>query len=477
MCQLLSRELSVLLSITTTHWPATDLGYLLHKNPARFQSFTLTFGQAHVFYPEATEECCTATLLLDVDPVQLVRGRAGSQGDAGSDVAYVNDRPYAASSFLSVAIAEVYRNGLGGRSRERPEIAAADLPLTARLPVLPCRGGEAVLRRLFEPLGYTVTTERLPLDPRFPEWGESRYFAVELQRICRLSDLLSHLYVLVPVLDDDKHYWVGQDEIEKLLRHGAGWLASHPERQLITDRYLVHQRTLTRAAITRLNDDSAGDPDSEDEEQAREEEVVEERISLNQHRIGTVVATLKSVGARRVLDLGCGEGQLIGALLGDRSFERIVGMDVSRWALDRAAKRLHLDRLPPLQRQRIELIQGSLVYRDPRLEGFDTAAIVEVIEHLDAPRLAAFERVVFAFARPQTVVVTTPNAEYNLVWESLKAGRFRHRDHRFEWSREEFGAWATGVADRHGYGVRFLPVGPVHEQYGSPTQMAVFGRD
>jgi 3' terminal RNA ribose 2'-O-methyltransferase Hen1 len=464
----------MLLTITGTQSPATDLGYLLHKNPALAQSFALTFGQAHVFYPEATAERCTAALLLDVDPVGLVRGRKGPAGEGRQLEQYVNDRPYAASSFLSVAIAEVFGSALGGRSKERPELAESPLPLHAKLTALPCRGGEALLRRLFEPLGYAVTAQPYPLDERFPDWGASRYLTVELAAQTRLRDLLAHLYVLVPVLDDDKHYWVGDDEVEKLLRRGAGWLGSHPERELIAGRYLRHKRDLAREALARLTDEDNPDPDSAEAANAREESGVEERISLNEQRLGAVVAALKGSGARRVIDLGCGEGRLLRSLLEDRAFETVVGMDVSHWALETAHDRLRLDRLPARQRERIQLIQGSLTYRDARLAGFDAAAVVEVIEHLDPARLAAFERVLFEFARPQTVVLTTPNAEYNVRFPSLPAGRYRHKDHRFEWTRADLATWADQVAQRFGYQVRFLPVGPEDPEVGAPTQMAVF---
>jgi 3' terminal RNA ribose 2'-O-methyltransferase Hen1 len=465
----------MLLTITSTQPPATDLGHLLHKDPSRCQPFDLSFGRAHVFYPEANEERCTAALLLDVDPVGLVRGRAGASGSGALDQ-YVNDRPYVASSFLSVAIAQVYGSALGGRSKARPELAAATLPLEARLAVLPCRGGAEFLQRLFEPLGYAVTARRHPLDERFPVWGESAYFAVELRAQVRLRDLLNHLYVLVPVLDDEKHYWVGDDEVEKLLRRGAGWLAAHPERGLITNRYLRHRRHLAREALTRLAEEDAPDPDRVAESHDREEAVVEERISLNEQRLSAVVAVLKGSGARRVLDLGCGEGRLLQALMGDRSFEEIVGMDVSYRALEMARDRLRYDRMPPLQQQRLRLMQGALTYRDSRLAGYDAAAVVEVIEHLDPPRLAAFERALFEFARPGTVAVTTPNAEYNVRFATLPAGRFRHRDHRFEWSRTQFQGWATAVAQRFSYTARFLPVGPSDPEVGAPTQMAVFTR-
>jgi 3' terminal RNA ribose 2'-O-methyltransferase Hen1 len=467
----------MLLTLTTTHAPATDLGFLLYKNPARVQMFELTFGKAHVFYPEATPERCTAALLLDVDPVGLVRNRRGGPAGEGFSLEqYVNDRPYVASSFMSVAISQVFGSALGGNSRERPELARTPITLAVRIAVLPCRGGEPLLRRLFEPLGYDVSVAHHPLDERFPEWGDSPYFTVELRATRVLGDVLSHLYVLIPVLDDDKHYWVGDDEVEKLLRHGERWLAAHPERERIVDRYLRHRRHLARQALVRLLEEDQPEPDEAEQAHAVEEETVEQKISLNEQRLGAVLAVLKNSGAKRMLDLGCSSGNLLRRLLEDRSFEHILGMDVSYRALEVAADRLHLDRLPPKQRERITLIQGSLSYRDRRLAGYDAAAVVEVIEHLDPPRLAAFERVLFEFARPPTVVVTTPNVEYNVRFETLPAGKLRHRDHRFEWTREQFQAWANTVATRFGYAVRFLPIGPEDAEFGPPTQMAVFTR-
>jgi 3' terminal RNA ribose 2'-O-methyltransferase Hen1 len=467
---------AMLLTVTTTREPATDLGYLLHKNPAKVQTFELPFGNAHVFYPEATDARCTAALLLDVDPVGLVRGRQGPAGDGFSLGQYVSDRPYAASSFLSVAIARVFGSALAGRSRGRQELADAPMPLTARIAALPCRGGERFLRSLFEPLGYAVTATSHVLDDHFPAWGDSPYFTVEVTGHCRLSELLTHLYVLIPVLDDDKHYWVGEDEVEKLLRHGEGWLATHPEREAIALRYLKHRRSLMRQTLARLVEEDQADPDEQAEVHAEEEDAIETRISLNEERLGAVVAALKASGAKRVLDLGCGEGKLLSALLADRQFEEIVGLDVSSRTLERASERLHLDQLSQRQRDRIRLIQGSLTYRDRRLQGFDAAAVVEVVEHLDPPRLDAFARVLFEAARPGTVALTTPNAEYNVRFSGLPAGRLRHKDHRFEWTRAEFEKWSGDVAARFGYDVRFVAVGASDAEVGSPTQMAVFTR-
>jgi 3' terminal RNA ribose 2'-O-methyltransferase Hen1 len=462
----------VLLTLTTTRAPASDLGYLLHKHPDRLQSVSLPYGLAHVFYPEASDERCTAALLLDVDPVGLVRrGVRFARLDQ-----YVNDRPYAASSFLSVAIARVFNTALAGKCAARPDLPDEHLPLVARIAVLGCTGGEGLLRRLFEPLGYQVHAVEHPLDERFPEWGASRYYTVELEAETRLRDLLTHLYVLVPVLDAEKHYWVGDAEVEKLLRRGEGWLAAHPERELIVSRYLKYQRSLRDQALARLLEDEDPDPDRKTEELEAEEEAVEQPLRLNDVRIGSVVAVLKGSRAKSVLDLGCGNGKLTAALLKERAFERIVGVDISHRVLESAEARLRLDRLAPRQRERVELFQTALTYRDRRLSGFDAAAVVEVIEHLDRPRLAAFERVVFEHARPRTVVVTTPNREYNARFDGLPAGRFRHRDHRFEWTRAELEDWSGEVAGRYGYGVRFLPVGPEDPDLGAPTQMAVFER-
>ena len=466
----------MLLTLSTTFEPATDLGYLLHKNPARHGSFELSFGRAHVFYPEADARRCTAALLVEVDPIGLVRGRQGPPGEGRSLEQYVNDRPYAASSFLSVAIARVFASAMSGRSKERPDLATAELPFEIRLAAVPCRGGEPFLRRLFEPLGYEVDAVQLPLDEEEPDWGPSRYHTVTLRARRRLSDVLTHLYVLVPVLDDDKHYWVGDDEVDKLIRHGEGWLAAHPEKETIARRYLKHKRSLARLALERLLIEEITEPDEIDRRGAGEEAGLEEPIKLNDLRLGAVVAALKQSGAKRVLDLGCGEGKLVRLLLQEKSFDEIVGVDVSHRALEIASSRLRLDRLPEMQRKRLTLLQGSLTYRDKRLQGYDAAALVEVIEHIDPSRLGALERTVFEFARPGAVVVTTPNAEYNVRFEGLPAGRFRHRDHRFEWSRAEFEAWAGRVAGRRGYSVRFLPVGPEDAEVGAPTQMAIFAR-
>lgn len=461
----------MLLTVTTTNEPASDLGYLLHKHPGRAQAFDVSVGVAHVFYPEATAARCTAALLLEVDPVGLVRGHRGRSGGFALGQ-YVNDRPYAASSMLAVALKEVFRTALTGRCDARPELAASPLPLQIRVPALPCSGGVELVRRVFEPLGWTVDATAVPLDPAFPDWGRSRYVDVHLTGALRLADALNHLYVLLPVLDDTKHYWVSTDEVDKLVRAGGSWLAGHPERLLITRRYLAHQRELTRSALDRL----AETDDAEPEELDNAVEADRADTPLNEQRRAAVLAAIHAANARRVGDFGCGDGVLVRDLLADRTVERVVAVDVSARALQIAARKLRLEQLPDQQRERLQLFQSSLTYRDGRLVGLDAAVLMEVIEHVDPPRLAALERTVFGHAAPGTVIVTTPNVEHNVRFDTLPAGAMRHRDHRFEWTRQEFRSWAGRVADEHGYLVRFLPVGPDDAEVGPPTQLAVFAR-
>jgi 3' terminal RNA ribose 2'-O-methyltransferase Hen1 len=457
--------LSLLATITYSGPNATDLGYLLFKHPAKAQSFDMSVGTAHVFYPEATDDRCTAAVLLEVDPIGLVRNRRFGGSDAFSLGHYVNDRPYASSSMLAVAIGQVFRTAMTGRCDARPELAASAIPLEITLTSVPSKGLAGLPTRLFEPLGWTVTEIPIPLDETFPEWGESRYSNLTLTGTIRLADALHQLYVLLPVLDDSKHYWVSDDEVGKLVRAGEGWLTDHPDRELITRRYLAHQRTMVADATARLVELDDDVPLADEPERA---------TPLYNLRAEAVMAALKDVGAHSVADVGCGEGALLRRLIADPSFTSIIGADVSNRALTAAEERLHFRDFSDRQRERVRLLQSSVTYQDDRIRGLDAVVLMEVIEHVDLERLPSLESSVFEHARPSAVVVTTPNGEYNELYPTLAAGRFRHPDHRFEWTRDQLGQWAAGICERHGYSVEFRPIGEVDEQLGSPTQMALF---
>ena len=465
----------MLLTVSTTHRPATDLGYLVHKTPFRCQAKKLPFGIVNIFYPEASDEKCTLAILLDVDTVGLVRGKRKHNRSMPIEP-YVNDRPYVCSSLMSMTLSRVFGQTLNGRCKERPELVETPMPLTVKISVLPCRGGEGFLRRLFEPLGYRVDAQQYALDENFPEWGESPYYTIELSKKTSVMALLNHLYVLIPVLDNRKHYYIDKNEIGKLLKRGEGWLPDHPERDNIAKRYLKYLRSYAQEAILRLMEINPAGGDDIGVAEVQSEEKIEKPLNLNEERLGAVLSALKASQAETIVDLGCGSGKLLGLLLKEKKFKKIVGFDVSIRSLEIAHERLYIKDMPPMQRERIELLHGSLMYRDKRLEGFDAAAVIEVIEHLDQPRLKAFERVVFEFARPGVIIMTTPNREYNTLWEAVGPEKLRHQDHRFEWTRDEFEAWADGIAKTYHYSAKFLPVGAVDDQLGAPTQMCIFNR-
>lgn len=490
----------MILTVSTTHRPATDLGFLVHKNPDKLHEMDVGFGTAHLFFAVAREDFAKFAMVLDIDGIDLVRGRDGQGREQGLLQQYVNDRPYAASSFLSVAIAKTLRNAMQGSSKERQALADTEIPLEATVMPLPVRGEEGLLEALFAPLGYQITTRAIPLDEELSRLGEGwavgPYVELTVSATCRLKDLLSHLYVLIPVLDRKKHYYVDRQELDKLIAKGEGWLRDHPKRDFIAQRYLRQKRSWAREVLARLDEtDDLGEdadgavssaaalaavdaPDGDPAEPVRDagELALEKPIRLHDLRLDTVAETLVSLGARRVLDLGCGSGKLMKRLMRERQFTEILGVDVASASLEAAERRLRLDLVPDRDKGRVRLLQGALTYRDRRIEGFDAAALVEVIEHLDPERLAAMERAVFAFASPWFVIVTTPNREYNANFEGLPEGQFRHPDHRFEWTRAEFADWCARISSAYGYEVDISGIGEVDAERGAPSQMAVFRR-
>ena len=455
---------------------APEVGYLLAKNPGSIFEREFSAGTVWVFYPHVAEDQITVALLTEIDPVGLVRGGAASF----TLDQYVNDRPYVATSLTSVALHTAFSSALAGRS-PRPERVDERMSWEITLPAVACDGGEALIARMFAPMGYQVSARRSPLDSHFSSWGDSDVFCVHLEGSQTVRDVLGHLYVLLPVLDNSKHYYVEQSEIEKLLNHGGSWLAMHPDRELIARRYLRYKRPLVTSLLERLTAlDSPPVQEEADESSTTTENVEPAPPSelaprLHEQRLEATLAAVREVAASSLLDLGCGEGKLLEMALKERNLTRILGMDVSSQALARARTHLHWETMPPATRKRIDIILGSLLYRDSRLSGFDAAAMVEVIEHLDTPRLEAMEQAVFAHARPRRVIVTTPNHEYNVHWEQL-GDKLRHRDHRFEWTRAQCASWAERVAAAHGYRYTQQSIGPEETGVGSPTQMVVFDR-
>lgn len=462
----------MLLTITYEGENTQELGFLLHKHPDRAQQFELSYGKAYVFYPEVSNERTTVALLLDTDPIDLARGKVGSREGGLFD--YVNDRPYASNSFMSTAIVRIFSTALNGKCDKKQELADTPLRLTAHIYALRDGGDERLAYELFEPLGYTVQTEREMLDERFEEWGRSPYIDLTISGTVRLADMLNHIYVLIPVFDKQKHYYIAEDEIQKFLDHGEGWISEHPFREKIAGRYFSAKKSYARKAIDILLSDENADTAEEPNEETAEKE---KRTPLNTIRLNAVKDEVLKSGASSVIDLGCGECRLTSLLLGEPKLKKITACDVSVRELEKAADRLHLDRMPEFKRNKLELMQASLTYRDKRFEGHECACVVEVIEHIEPMRIPAFERVVFEFSGFNTVILTTPNREYNENYEFLKNGGLRHDDHRFEWTRSEFKKWTEHICEKFGYSCEIGEIGEFDENYGAPTQIGVFTKN
>lgn len=463
----------MILTITYTGHSTQDLGYLLHKNPYRPQEFELNSGMAYVFYPEVSDEKTTMALLLDINPIDLVKGKQGT--NTGGLFDYVNDRPYTASSFLSTAITRIFNTAMNGKCDRKPELVGTPLDLTAN--IYSIHGTDSFARKIFEPLGYTVKTSKNILDDNFTEWGESPYINLEISGKVRLSDLLNHIYVLIPVFDKQKHYYIDEAEIDKLLSHGGEWLAEHPAKNDIIYRYFLMKRSYAHRTIDLLTEEEIHETPESDETQESEQvdrPADERKISLNALRLETVKNAVLASGAESVIDLGCGECRLTKILLEQQQIKKVTAVDVSAHELEKAKNRLHYDTMNEHRRNKLTLMQSSLTYKDKRFSGYDCACVIEVIEHIEPLRLPAFERNIFEFAKPATVILTTPNREYNINYEFIPDGQLRHNDHRFEWSREDFRKWTDYICQKYGYTVTISGIGDDDGLHGTPTQMGVF---
>jgi len=326
---------------------------------------------------------------------------------------------------------------------------------------------------IFEPLGYTVAVETYLNDDEFLEWGESKYATITLSATIQLKDLLNHLYVLIPVFDTQKHYYISNEEIEKLLTHGEGWLNEHPQMKYITKRYFGRRRGLVSKALEKLIECEL-EPEAAQALLEEPEESAETKLSLNQARLQSVLDEVIASGARTVIDMGCGEGNLTRMLIREKQLQKVAATDVSSTVLEWAKEKLKVDRMHETLQEKLTLFQSSLTYRDKRFEGFDCACVVEVIEHMDPPRMDAFARVLFGYSKPKTVVLTTPNIEYNVNYEFIKGSSLRHGDHRFEWNREQFATWAQSVCEKYNYRATIKEIGELDGENGAPTQMGVF---
>ncbi len=473
----------MILTITYHGKNTQDLGYLLYKNPYRPQSVELPMGKAHIFFPDISDEKTTVALMLELDPLLLSKGKPGT-GEAGL-FDYVNDRPYVSSSFMSGAMVKAFGTAMTGRCDSRQDLADSELQLEACVYMLPVRGDKSLIKRFWEPLGYDVDYDTFPIDERFPSWGESPYVNLHLKGKKKLSELLNQLYVLIPVFDLQKHYYVSEAEIGNLIKHGGDWLRNHPDMEYIARRYFSMAKSYAKIAIERL---SGKEDDIFDTEMSgnnihtnvyssahpiEEQDGSKDQAPLDKMRLETVKYEVLRSGAHSVIDIGCGEGKLLALLIGESQIEKLAGTDVSLDALAKANKRMEHVMIAERQREKLSIFQGSLMYKDDRFLGYDTACVIEVIEHVEPEKLPVLEDILFGATAPGTVIITTPNRDFNANY-ALDEDELRHADHRFEWGLSEFSDWCNSICDRYGYTVEISGIGAKEGVDSYPTQMGVF---
>lgn len=462
----------MLLSITCEHEHSQELSWLFHKNPDKIQSFNIIAGKAFVFYPEYSDKKVKICLALDIDTVTLVR-KLKLPLDSHLLQHYVNDRPYVVSSFMSTAISNVFSSALNGNCKDKPELIDVIFPFEVEISVLKVIGGESLIKKFFEPLGYEVETESFNLDEKFENWGKSRYYKVKLKNNLTLKDLLSHLYVLIPTFDMEKHFYIGNIEAENFLKKGESWLKTHPEKETIIKRYFRKLGKYSNYILSKLNENQ----EDEEKELEIDIEVKKKKESLQTIRINTIFDKLCELGTKTVADVGCGEGKLLRLLKNKPQFQKICGTDVVYKNLIIAKDKLDLDEVATHNLEKINIFQSSILYKDDRLKEYETICLIEVIEHIEEDRIVFLEKIVFGYLNTKNVLISTPNSEYNNVYMPENSDSFRHEDHRFEWNREEFKNWVEKICNNFNYNADFFGIGDYNEQFGYPTQAVILKRN
>lgn len=466
----------MLFTLTCTGPHAPRLPELFNRNPQELHTVTLSAGRVHLFFPELTSERVTAAFLLDLEPAGVERRPRGGMHAPKLVADILHDRAYISSATLISALGPLLEPILEPCGKTARAGCQQSLPLEAHLHAVTCRrGGVALLQRLFVPLGFELHAE--PLVPMAQQGGGSYVWQLVLKRECPLQVFLRHLYLLTAVMDDDAPEWEREDEAERLLTLGETWLSDHPEQAWILERGRSIRRRLLHPGLEPLLSMAGERP--VDRLRALEpglEARLEAGLNLVSRRLQAVVRVLEQQRISRVGDLGCGEGRLLKELLARPQFKRIVGLDVAVECLERASRRLRLDQLPEAQADRVQLLHGSVLYYDKRLEGLEALTLLEVLEHIDPEKLPLVEEVLFEGLRPPLVIVTTPNQSFNGRLEGLLAGQLRHSDHRFEWTREQARRWAEGVSYRHSYRFQLEELGERDLEVGAPTVMVIFQR-
>lgn len=434
---------------------AEAVSYLLAKNPNNLYERDEKGFKVRSVYSVFTKEEVKYLIYVKPDPIDLVR----SSPQVYDISHYINDREFAVSSLFVSAIRKALGTALNGKPQEeyvqwvehRFDMEVAFGPIATDLP-------DGELAELFKPIGYNVEIKRAASTLR----SKSSALFITLTGKQTIQNLLKHLFILIPVIDNYKHYFIDEREIEKVDRYGEGWLDAHPLKQFIVKRALRFQNLIRQSKFY-------------DRERHNQENRETKKIRLNELRYEKIVDFIRTIPKRdTVVDLGAGEGKLSVKLGYLDGVKEILSVEPSNKSRVRAIQRFEEAEgtdgftLPTS-------LAGSLFYFDDRLVNKDIMVLCEVIEHIDEYRIPKMMEAIFRSYQPRVLIVTTPNQEYNVIYDMDET--MRHHDHRFEWTRDDFQENCEQWIKESPYYIQFEGIGEEHPEYGTPTQMAIFRRE
>ncbi|WP_310831561.1 3' terminal RNA ribose 2'-O-methyltransferase Hen1 [Paenibacillus pedocola] len=470
------------LIIRATGTGAGMLSHLLAKNPNNLYDRTEKEARVRIVFTVSSEEETEAVIYVTPDPIELVKGDSSAHNDITQ---YINDREFVTSSLFCSYIRPALGTALNGKPKEA-YMPWVGKPLKLELTFGPVASNlpDRTLEELFTALGYEVQLERGDAEYSFALKTRSSARYIKLAGEQTLQTALQQLFVLIPALDDYKHYYISDDEVDKIRRYGAGWLEEHPQRSLILKRTLRFAGAIKQyeaMAAKEKRSTAENSVDSEDVpaavtvsgESAVTEMQEEPKIRLNDLRYAAIAAAVEELYAKAtIVDFGSGEGKLsakLSSVPGVREIKAVEPSAASQLrAMDRFAK---LADKPGIIVP--DPVTGSLFYFDESLRGKDVMILCEVIEHIDEYRLARVMENIFAEYAPKTLIVTTPNKDYNAVYE-MEQEELRHGDHRFEWGRKAFSVWCARWTETFDYTAELTGIGEGSVEFGYPTQMAIF---
>ena len=462
----------MIFSISTTHYPATDIGFLLHKNPDEFHKIPFNFGDVYIFYPYGSPELCMATLIVKIDPIKLYE-------KSFIDVCY--DFPFIETeyevfgfSLFSMLLSKIYVMTLNGISNSRSELVNLSIPLSANIINVMHYDKVLLIKEFFEQLEYNVRIENKSGNNNETKLCKIECFNIEITAIIPLKNILSHLCIILAVLDNSLHYWMNENEIDKIIEMSKVFLKNHPMEDYIMKHLSKEKINSKVKAISFVSQDKLWNRYLIPTVNKGREKLLKKQVKFNEEKHNYIISVLKGLNSKSVVDIGCGEGEFIELLFKDVNFERILGVDVSNYMIEKAKFRIDLCNIPSENKERINIIQSSIFYRDKRLRGYEAATVINVIEYFDLPRLKLFEQVLFGLIQPQHVIIVISSVEFIVKKDSISNNKFNNVKNVFEWTKEKYKLWYSCVAEQYDYTFRLLEDGYKEIESETLNQIVVF---